>query len=184
MTVTGPVPDAVFGPTCQLHDATPLPSAVCGRSPPAADGPDLYTTAMVQDAAGFVLTVAVARDPFSTGEVSEVKIRVRVGTAVAWGGGGASVGRGVGASDAVGISATDAVAAADEPGDAPRAVADTVAVGCSTAGVSPSGRDATAATAIDTATRIVAFCRRDAAFHALAMGTAGGWVGRSSDGSA
>jgi hypothetical protein len=89
------------------------------------------------------------------------------------------VGRGVGPSDTVGISATDAVAAADELGDAPRAVADTVAVGCATAGVSPSGRDATAATAIDTATRIVAFCRRDAAFHALAMGTADESVGRS-----
>jgi hypothetical protein len=180
VTVTGPVPDAVLGPTCQLHDATPLAFAVCGRSPPAVDGPDLYMTAMAQDAPGFVLTVAIARDPFATGEVSEVKIRVRVGAAVAWGGGGASVGRGVGTSDSFGISATDAVAAADELGDAPRAVAAAVAVGCAgAAGVSLDGRDATAATAIDTATTIVAFCRRDAAFHALAMGTTGESVGRT-----
>jgi hypothetical protein len=137
----------------------------------------------VHDAAGFVLTVAVARDPFATGDVSEVKVRVRVGVAVAWGGGGATMGRGVGASDTVGlaaadpVAAADAVAAAEELGDALRAAAATVAVGCTAAGVSSNGRDATAATAIDTATTIVAFCRRDAAFHRLAMGTAGGMSG-------
>jgi hypothetical protein len=179
VTVTGPVPDAVLGPTCQLHDATPLAFAVCGRSPPAVDGPDLYMTTMVQDAPGVVLTVAIARDAFATGEVSEVKPRTRVGATVGWRVGGAGVGGGVGASDTVGLPAADAVAAAEELGDALRAVAATVAVGCTAAGVSSNGRDATAATAIDTATTIVAFCRHDAAFHALAMGTAGESAGRS-----
>jgi hypothetical protein len=41
VTVTGPLPEAVFGPTCQVQDTTPLAFAVCGRSPPAVDGPDL-----------------------------------------------------------------------------------------------------------------------------------------------
>jgi hypothetical protein len=145
---------------------------------------------MVQDALGLVLMVAVARDPFAMGEVSEVKVRVRVGATVGWGVGGAGVGEvgagtGVGASDIVGISATDSVASADEVGDAPGVVATAVAVGCAGAtSVSPRGRDATAATAIDSATTIVAFCRRDAALHALAMGAASGSVGRSLDGPA
>jgi hypothetical protein len=144
---------------------------------------------MVQDAPGFVLMVAVARDPFAMGEVSEVKVRVRVGATVGWGVGGAGVGgvgagTGVGASDIVGISATDSVAAADEVADAPGVVAAAVAVGWGATSVSPRGRDATAATAIDSATTIVAFCRRDAALHALAMGAASGSVGRSLDGPA
>jgi hypothetical protein len=181
VTVTGPLPEAVFGPTCQAQDATPLPSAICGCSPPAVAGPDLYTTAMVQDAPGFVLTVAVARDPFATGEVSEVKIRVSVGATVGWGVagavgsgfGGAVVGTGVGASDRVGISATACVAAGDDVGDALGVVA--AAMGLDSAGptgVSRRGRDATAATTSDSATTIVAFCRRDAALHALTMGAA------------
>jgi hypothetical protein len=181
VTVTGPVPEAVFGPTCQLQDATPLPSAVCGCSPPAVAGPDLYTTTMVQDAPGFVLTVAVARDPFATGEVSEAKVKVRLGATVGWGGGvggpvgsglgGAGVGTGVGASDGVGISATACVAAGDDVGDALGVVAAVAGVDCAgTSGLSRNGREATAAIASDSATTIVAFCRHDAARHGLTMG--------------
>jgi hypothetical protein len=137
---------------------------------------------MVQDAPGFVLTVAVARDPFATGEVSEVKIRVSVGATVGWGWGaggavgppgvgGAGVGTGVGASDRVGISATASVAAGDDVGDAPGVVAAAMGLDCAgPTGVSRRGRDATAAMASDSATTIVAFCRRDAALHTLTIG--------------
>jgi hypothetical protein len=117
-----------LGLTCQLHDATPLPSAVCGCSPPAVAAPDLYTTSIVHDAAGFVLTVAAARDPFATGDVSEVKPRTRVGAGVGWGVDGAAgagvagdrdgVGAAVRTTDGVGASATACVAAADNVGDA------------------------------------------------------------------
>jgi hypothetical protein len=186
VTVTGPVPDAVFGPTCQLHDATPLGSAVPGRSPPAVAGPDLYTTSIVQDAPGFVFTVAVARDPFATGDVSEVNANVRLGATVGRGvdgavdaaTGGTGVGMAVGASEGVGVSSTVCLGAGDNVGDALADLPAAVGVGCAgTRRVSCKGRDATAAIASDSATTIVAFCRRDAALHRLTMGAGAASLG-------
>jgi hypothetical protein len=141
VTVTGQLPGVVPVPTFQVQDATPLAFAVCGPSPAAFDGPDRYTTTMVQYAPAFVLTLAVAYDPFATGEVSEVKVRVRVGLGVGLGVDGAAgrgvdgtgVGTAVAASENVGVSTTDSVAAADGVADTPGVVVVAVAVGCASA---------------------------------------------------
>lgn len=60
VTVTGQLPGVVLVPTFQVHDATPEEFAFFGSRPAADEGPDLYSTTMLQLAPAKVLTVAVA----------------------------------------------------------------------------------------------------------------------------
>lgn len=60
VTVTGQLPSVVLVPTLQVQEATPVELAVLGSRPAAVDGPDLYSTTILQLARGKVLTVAVA----------------------------------------------------------------------------------------------------------------------------
>jgi hypothetical protein len=46
--VTGQLPAVVLEPTFHVHDATPVLLAYLGPSPAAVDGPDLYSTTIVQ----------------------------------------------------------------------------------------------------------------------------------------
>ena len=91
LTVTGQLPEVVRLPTFQVHVATPALLAYLGPRPDAVDGPDLYSTTIVQEAPALALTEAVANDPGLTGEVSEVNASIRLGTEVGFG-----VGTGVG----------------------------------------------------------------------------------------
>ena len=58
--VTGQDPGVVRVPTFHVQLTLPFEVAVSGPNPAAFEGPDLYSTVMVQDAAGAVLAVAVA----------------------------------------------------------------------------------------------------------------------------
>ena len=78
VTETGQLPADVRDPTLQAHDTTPLAPATFSPRPEAVDGPDLYSTRIVQVAPAFVLTVAVAFDPGDTGEVSDVNSTLKV----------------------------------------------------------------------------------------------------------
>lgn len=104
VTVTGQLPAVVRVPTLQVQEAVPVLLASFGPRPAALEGPDLYSTAIVQEAPGAVVTFAVANAPGLTGEVSDVNANVNVGGRVG-SGVGASVGAGVMAGGGIGVVA-------------------------------------------------------------------------------
>jgi hypothetical protein len=114
VTVTGQLPAVVREPTFHVQEAIPLLFAVLGPSPAAFEGPDLYSTTIVQEAPALVRTVAVAFDPGETGEVSELNVSARLGGGVGFGvGRGVGLGVGAGVGFGVGLGVGAGVAAGD-----------------------------------------------------------------------
>ena len=108
--MTGQLPAVVRVPTFQVHEAMPLLLALVGARPDAVDGPDLYSTTIVQYAPGLVSTVAVAYPPGFTGELSAVNLRVKLGDFDGFGV-GFGLGVGAGVCELVGPGAGDDAAA-------------------------------------------------------------------------
>src|SRR5437660_5526320 len=73
VTTIGQRPGVVLEPTRQRQPIRPLLSAVCGISPLARDGPDLYTTLIPQLAPGLVWISRVASLNGATGDESETR---------------------------------------------------------------------------------------------------------------
>ncbi|HEX9040927.1 MAG TPA: hypothetical protein VF838_07835 [Trebonia sp.] len=97
-TVTGHEPAAVFVPTFHVQVTDPLAPAVAGPSPAALDGPDAYTTTIVQVALAAVLTTAVSNWPgLTAGRLTNVTVTA------AWGAVGRGVAVGVGCGVGLGV---------------------------------------------------------------------------------
>jgi hypothetical protein len=112
VTVTGHEPAVVLTPTFQLQLTSPAAFAVLGSRPAAVDGPDLYSTSIVQYAAAAVLTAAVAVFPPAIGVVSFVNVTAIVAASDGSGvgvGSGVEVGATLGTSDGAVEGAVDAL---------------------------------------------------------------------------